>query len=145
MRAMAATVHRWKSAAALLLLGAIIVLALFLVLRPLRVESPASSNARALLRLDNALGATVEPIDRAAAATLRLQSPGGELVVTSVASKGPAAAAGLRVGDVIERIGGRPAGDLRETASLSAPEPLSVRRDGKETILNVQLAEGAGG
>ena len=142
---MAATIHRWRGAAALLLLGAIIVLALFLALRPLRVDSPASSSARALLRLDTALGATVEPVDRTTAGMLGVQSSGRTLVVTSVASNGPAATAGLRVGDVIERIGGRPAGDLRETASLVSAEPLAIRRGGKETILNVQLAEGSGG
>jgi S1-C subfamily serine protease len=131
--------------AALLLLGAIVVLALFLALRPLRVDSPATSSARALLRLDTALGATVEPVDRATAGMLEVQSSEGSLVVTSVASNGPAATAGLRVGDVIEQIGGRPAGDFRETAGPASSEPLSIRRGGKETILNVQLAEGSGG
>jgi membrane-associated protease RseP (regulator of RpoE activity) len=145
MRAMAVKIHRWRGAAALLLLGTIILLALFVALRPLRVDSPASSSARALLRLDTALGATVEPVDRATAGMLGVQSSERALVVTSVASNGPAALAGLRVGDVIERIGGRPAGDLRESASLASAEPLSIRRGGKETILNVQLAEGSGG
>lgn len=144
MRAMAAKIHRWRGAAALLLLGAIVVLALFLTLRPLRVDSPASSSARALLRLDTALGATVEPVDRATAGMLGLQSSGRALVVTSVASNGPAATAGLRVGDVIERIGGGPAADLHDTAGLASAEPLSIRRGGKEEILNVQLAEGSG-
>jgi hypothetical protein len=51
----------------------------------------------------------------------------------------------LRVGDVIEEIGGRPAGDFRETEDLASAEPLSIRRGGKETILNVQLAEGSSG
>jgi hypothetical protein len=145
MSEMAATIPRWRSAAALLLLGAMLVLALFLALRPLRVESPASSGARALLRLDNALGATVEPVDHTTAGMLGVRSAGRELVVTSVASNGPAAIAGLRVGDVIERIGHRPAGDLRETATLASAEPLLIRRGGKETILNIQLAEGSGG
>ena len=145
MRMMTITIHRWMGAAALLVLGAIIVLALFLALRPLRVDSPASSSARALLRLDTALGATVEPVDRATAGMLGVQSSGHTLVVTSVASNGPAATAGLRVGDVIERIGGRPAGDLRETVSLASAEPFAIQRGGKETILNVQLAEGSGG
>ena len=144
MRRMATTIHRWRGMAALLLLGAI-VLALFLALRPLRVDSPATSSARALLRLDTALGATVEPVDRATAGMLGVQSSERSLVVTSVASNGPAATAGLRVGDVIEEIGGRPAGDFRETAGLASAEPLSIRRGGKETILNVQLAEGSGG
>jgi predicted metalloprotease with PDZ domain len=145
MRAMAAKIHSRWGAAALLLFGTLVVLALFLALRPLRVDSPASSSARALLRLDTALGATVEPVDRATAGMLGLRSSGRALVVTSVASNGPAARAGLRVGDVIERIGGRPAGDLHETADLASVEPLSIRRGGKETLLNVQLAEGSGG
>ena len=126
--------------AALLLLGAIVVLALFLALRPLRVDSPATSSARALLRLDTVLGATVEPVDRATAGMLGVQSSERSLVVTSVASNGPAATAGLRVGDVIEQIGGRPAGDFHGTAGLASAEPLLIRRGGKETILNVQLA-----
>ena len=130
---------------AALLFGAIVLLALFLALRPLRVDSPASSSARALLRLDAALGATVEPVDHTTAGMLGPQSGGRALIVTSVASNGPAAAAGLRVGDVIERIGGRPAGDLRDTAGLTSAEPLSIRRGGKDTVLNVQLADGSSG
>src|ERR1041384_3640845 len=101
----------WRSAAALMTGAGIIALALFLAARPLRVETPASASAQALLRLDSALGATVERVDHRTAAALGLRSADSSLVVTSVASSGPAAAAGLRVGDVIERIGGRPAGD----------------------------------
>jgi membrane-associated protease RseP (regulator of RpoE activity) len=141
MREMAISIHRGRSAAALLLLaGAIVALALFLALRPLRVDSPASSSARALLRLDNVLGATVEPVDHAPAASLGMRWPRRALVVTSVASNGPAATAGLRVGDIIEKIGDRPAGELRDVTNLTSAEPLSIRRGGKETILNVQLA-----
>lgn len=141
MREMATSIHRWRGAAALLLLaGAIAALALFLALRPLRVDSPASASARALLRLDNVLGATVEPVDHGTAASPAPRSRRPELVVTSVASDGPAATAGLRVGDIIEKIGDRPAGELRGVTSLSSAEPLSIRRGGKEAILNVQLA-----
>lgn len=141
-RIMAATVWTWRSAATLLTLGAIVALALLLALRPLRVDSPASASARALLRLDNALGATVEPIDPSTAGMLGLQSNGGYLVITSVASNGPAATAGLRVGDVIEQIDGRPAAML-DLAELASATPVSILRDGKESVVNVQFAGGA--
>lgn len=134
--------RNWRNAAALLTLGAIIALALFLALRPLRVETPASGSAQALLRLDTVLGATVEPVDRATAGLLGLRSSDGDLVVTSVASRGPAASAGLRVGDIIEQIGGRPAasGDqVLDTTRLSAAEPLSIRRGGKPQIVELQF------
>jgi predicted metalloprotease with PDZ domain len=140
MGLMATTERNWRIAAALLTASAIAALALFLVLRPLDVDTPASGSAQALLRLDNALGATVEPIDHATAGVLGLQSPGRDLVVTSVASDGPAAAAGLRVGDVIERIGGRPASEeVRDISNLASAEPLEIRRGAKAAVINVQL------
>jgi predicted metalloprotease with PDZ domain len=136
---------RWRSAAALMIGVGIVALALFLALRPLRVETPASSSAQALLRLDSALGATVEPVDHRTASTLGLRSADQSLVVTSIASSGPAAAAGLRVGDVIERIGGRPAGDQLARSSRYAPaEPLAIWRGGKPVLLSVQLGSSAG-
>jgi S1-C subfamily serine protease len=77
---------------------------------------------------------------------LGLRSGGRELVVTSVANGGPAAAAGLRVGDVIERIGGRPAGEqLRQSGSFAAAESLDIRRGGKPAIVNLQLGNRSSG
>jgi predicted metalloprotease with PDZ domain len=143
---MATTDRGWRSAAALLILSTIAVLILFVALRPLQVDTPASGSAQALLRLDNALGATVEPVDHATAGMLGLHPGARALVVTSVASDGPAAAAGLRVGDVIERIGGRPAGEqLRDLAILSSAEPLEIRRGGRPAIVNVQLGSRSNG
>jgi predicted metalloprotease with PDZ domain len=146
MSAMATMDRSWRNSAALLVVGALAALILFLVLRPLRVETPASGSAQALLRLDSTLGATVEPVDRATAGMLGLRSGGRELVVTSVANGGPAAAAGLRVGDVIERIGGRPAGEqLRQSGSFAAAESLDIRRGGKPAIVNLQLGNRSSG
>jgi predicted metalloprotease with PDZ domain len=142
MAQMATMDRSWRGAAAMLTLGAIVALGLFLALRPLRVETPASGSAQALLRLDTALGATVEPVDRATAGLLGLRSSNGDLVVTSVASSGPAASAGLRVGDVIEQIGGRPAAngnEVLDSTRLSAAEPLSIKRGGKPEILKLQF------
>jgi hypothetical protein len=137
---MTAKAQGWQGAAVLLVLGTILVLGLFLMLRPLRMESPASAGARAMLRLDGALGATVEPLDSAMARDDNLAPEAGYLVITSVASKGAAASAGLRVGDVIEQIDGRPASQI--SSAPAAVRPISVWRGGKETIVNVQFATG---
>lgn len=146
MSVMATTDRSWRNAAALLAMGAIVALALFLGLRPLRVETPASQSAQALLRLDNALGATVEPLDQTTAAVLGLRSAGRYLVITSIANRGPAASAGLRVGDVIERIGGHPAGDeVRDAGKLASAERLAIRRDGKTSLVDVQFSDSSRG
>jgi hypothetical protein len=130
---------RRRNAALSLILGAMIVLTAFLALRPLRLEAPIFGSARTLLNLDNAVGATVEPVDRATATTLGLSSPAGDLVVTSVANRGPAAAAGIRVGDVIERIGGKPAA---ASAAPRAPTVVMINRGGKRAMLRIAFTTG---
>jgi predicted metalloprotease with PDZ domain len=124
---------------AALILGAVILLALLIFLRPPRVKIPASGTGQALLRLENSLGATVEPVDRATVRTLGLSSANGDLVVTSVANQGPAADAGIRVGDVIERIGGQPASQANAPPRSSAT-PILINRRGKRAIVSVDLA-----
>ena len=127
----------WSGASLLLVaIGAILVLALFLVLRPLELESPASGGARAMLRVDHALGATVEPVDAAIAKRSGLQDGNDEFVVTSVANGGPAAAAGLRVGDVIKSIGGKPADQLSLTGHSV---PISIWRGGRTIVIDVDF------
>jgi hypothetical protein len=127
-----------RSAAGLILL-AIIVLALFLTLRPARLDMPASGGARALLRLDNALGATVEPVDAGTARTLGLAPSSGGYIVTSVANKGPAVSAGLRVGDIIERIAGRPAARVNVGSLPASSTPLLINRHGNHAIVSVDF------
>lgn len=126
----------------LLILGAILALGLFLVMRPLRLESPASGSARAMLRLDHALGATLEPVDTAIAIRAGLPRGQGYLVVTSVASGGPAAAAGLRVGDILQAIGGRPPDQLSVTGYSG---PISIWRGGKTVSVHVDFSTGGTG
>lgn len=126
----------------LLILGAILALGLFLVMRPLRLESPASGSARAMLRLDHALGATLEPVDTAIASRAGLPSGQRYLVVTSVASGGPAAAAGLRVGDILQSIGGKPADQLSVTGYSGR---IPIWRGGKSIPVEVHFgADGSG-
>jgi S1-C subfamily serine protease len=122
----------------LLTLGAIVVFTLFLALQPLRLETPAWPSSRALMRFDRALRATVERVDPEMERALGLQPRGGYLVVTSVARNGPAAAAGLQVGDVIERINGRPATVL-DADHLAARAPMSIQRGGKEQVVSVEF------
>lgn len=129
----------WRGAAAILILSAIIVLGLFLAVRPLRFERVASKSARALHRLDDELGATVEPVDPPTARTLGLSPSAGDLVVTSVANGGPAADAGLRVGDVVERIGTLSAAQSETAVFPSTPMPVMINRGGKHAILRVAL------
>ena len=129
----------WHGSAAIFIVAATFLLATFLALRPLRLESPASGSARALLRLDNALGATVEPVDQSTAGLLGLQSSGGDLVVTSLANKGPAVDAGIRVGDVIERIDGRAAVEADAASIGQARTTVLINRRGSHAIVNVQF------
>lgn len=131
----------WRDAGAAFGLVAVILVALFLATRVVRLDSPASGGARALLRLDNALGATVEPVDAPTARILGLSSGAGDdFVVTSVANRGPAVDAGIRVGDVIERIGAQPAAGVRVGALSAASTPVLINRHGKHAIVSVDFA-----
>ena len=68
-------------------------------------------------------------------------------MVTQVFSDGPAAKAGLKEGDVITALGGKPVKDMRSlqgaVAVLSKGKPveLSVIRDGKPETLSVTIDE----
>ena len=130
----------WPGAAAFLILAAIIILGLFLTFRPFQLESPASSSARRLLRLDTVLGATVEPVDASTAGMLGVHSSDDDLVVTSVASRGPAADAGIKVGDVIERIANRPASKAHSGSLSNARIPVLINRGGNHAMLNLEFA-----
>lgn len=130
----------WPGAAAVLIFTAIIVLGLFLAFRPLQLESPASGSARALLRLDTLLGATVEPVDSRTAGVLGVTASEKGLVVTSVASSGPAADAGIRVGDVIETIGNHPITEVHSRALSAAQMPVLINRGGSHAMLRLDFA-----
>ncbi len=67
--------------------------------------------------------------------------------VQEVMPGSPAAAAGIRAGDVLVALDGAPIADLRGySAALKAQQPgdtveLTVRRDGEEKVLTATLAE----
>ena len=117
------------------ILFAIIVFAVWQV----RVEAPASHDARTLLKLDSALGATLEPLDATSARILGGGSEEHDMVVTSLASGGRASAAGIRVGDVVEAIDGKDASDVDQALAALGPEPTRVviNRHGNRAIVQL--------
>ncbi|MDO9009002.1 MAG: PDZ domain-containing protein, partial [Thiobacillus sp.] len=79
------------------------------------------------------------------AASFKLDQPVGALVA-SVAPKSPAAVAGLRPGDVIQRYDGKPvvnAGDLPPRVAATRPgheAAIEVWREGRKQQMNVTVA-----
>jgi len=85
------------------------------------------------------LGIAVQPV--------RAQREGSGvdgLLVSSVADDGPAARAGLLVGDVIVALGGRPVASLeslREGLQVGAQVDVDIARGGRAHTLSLQVAE----
>ncbi|HEX4800695.1 MAG TPA: PDZ domain-containing protein [Sphingomicrobium sp.] len=128
-----------KSALAILIACAILFAMIAVAVRQVRVEAPASHDARALLKLDSALGATLEPLDATSARILGGGSEKDDMVVTSLASGGRASAAGIRVGDVVEAIDGKDASDVDQALAALGPAPTRVviNRHGNRAIVEL--------
>ncbi len=92
------------------------------------------------------LGVNIQSIDQDLAETLGLASDKGALVA-AVTDDSPAAAAGLKRGDVIVTFDGTPIEDLRDlTRSVADKDPGSaakvvVLRDGSEQTLDVEIGQ----
>ena len=86
----------------------------------------ARARAHELMQIDTALGATLEPVDAATAQALGDGAGARGMVVTSIAAGGPAAGAGIRVGDVVEQIQGRPAACSAAVADSLSKSPATV-------------------
>jgi S1-C subfamily serine protease len=99
------------------------------------------TRAHDLMLIDTALGATLEPVDPATARELGDGESAEGMVVTSTAAGGPADSAGIRVGDVLERIQGRPAASTGEVAeSLSrSPATVIVNRRGNRARVQIPV------
>jgi C-terminal processing protease CtpA/Prc len=121
----------------------ILIGAVSLAGRTLDVDLAGSRREAATTAFDAALGATVEALDRDTATTLGISGYDGGLVVTSLSATGPAAQAGVRTGDVIERIGGAPvASPVQAAAALKAsPNPVELRliRRGNYAIVRLPI------
>ena len=92
------------------------------------------------------LGVLIQKVTPEIAESLGLEQARGALVADVVAS-GPAAAAGVKVGDVIVEFDGHPVGESNELPMLVARTPLEkqvalkVVRDKEQLDLNVTIAE----
>ncbi len=90
------------------------------------------------------LGATLQSVDNEIAASLGLERPTGVLV-TGLFDSGPAAAAGLKRGDVIAAVDGQPVDDpesfgYRYTLKgIEGQTPLTVVRGKERVTLTVKL------
>jgi S1-C subfamily serine protease len=89
-----------------------------LAVRELGFELSGARKEAVAAILDAALGATVEPLDSATAEGLGISPRDRGLVITSLGASGPAARAGLRPGDVIERISGTSVGSAADAATV---------------------------
>jgi membrane-associated protease RseP (regulator of RpoE activity) len=133
---------RRNSVLAVFAVCAVLFGGLVLIAREVKLESPASHHAKSLLKLDSALGATLEPLDARAAETLGGGSRADEMVVTSVAADGRASAAGLRVGDVVEEVDGQDPADLDAAIGAVSTDPTQVivNRHGSHATLRIPAA-----
>ena len=111
-----------------------VVLAAGSILGDHRFLSDLSGNGEAVLSVDDAIGATVEPLDRSTAATLGIPPESAGLVITSLGQNGPAQQAGIKPGDVIVRIGGKSVVSAREAATAfrqaAGAMVLTINRSG---------------
>ncbi len=90
------------------------------------------------------LGVVIGKMDGPLAGKLGVE-PGKGVVVSEVMAETPAAAAGLRVGDVIVAFAGQPVATPRELQAVVERSPIGssqrveIRRDGKALTLSVKL------
>lgn len=90
------------------------------------------------------IGVRIQPVTPDIAESLGLKEAKGALIA-GVTEGGPAAVAGLKVGDVLVSFDGRPVSDPRELskmvadAGVNASVPVTVRRDGKDVAVTVAL------
>jgi serine protease Do len=111
----------------------------------LRVKDQIVANGKAS---HARLGVSVQEVNQTLAESFKLDKPEGALV-SSVEPGGPAAKAGLQVGDVIRQVEGQPivgSGDLPALIGQALPGDkvkLDVWRQGKAMTLTAQLGDAA--
>jgi serine protease Do len=92
------------------------------------------------------IGSVAEDVTPELAQALGMQSPRGQ-IIASLKGDGPAAAAGLRIGDIVLRFGDRTPGDIRELrrlvawATVGQTVPVAVLRDGQEIVFQVTIKQ----
>ena len=92
--------------------------------------------------VDEAIGATVEPLDPTTARSLGLSGETHGAVVTSIANGGPAARAGIRTGDVVVAID-RPLNSMKDLAAGIGKNgnalTVTLKRHGQSVIVPLAL------
>jgi serine protease Do len=92
------------------------------------------------------LGVVIQDVNPALAQEFKVKNDQGALV-SDVVPDGPAAKAGLKSGDIIEKVDGKPVADSRhlkiEVARIAPGEtiPMEVLRDGSAKTLQVRVGE----
>ena len=92
------------------------------------------------------LGVVIQNVDEKLAGSFKLPNTKGALV-SQIADAGPAAKAGLKVGDFIVALDGKPTGNVNELRNMVAAfKPgktirVTIYRDGREKTIRVKLAE----
>jgi len=123
-------------------LAAILVVAL--MFRQLITFGPDGRKEEMLIsKVDDLIGATVEPLDSGTARAIGVVSDSKGLIVTSIATHGPAARAGLRPGDVIEAMGARHVRDLADAQAVGnvpGPVTLTVNRNGHHATVRLLVS-----
>jgi len=108
------------------------------LLKPIGGSEPPGSTMHA----DRRLGLTVQELDADLAESLGAPNVPGVLVA-SVAKGGPADSAGVRRGDIVRELDGRPVPGLSAFREASGSEVMSftIWRDGRTTRLTRSLSE----
>jgi hypothetical protein len=131
------TLRGLAAALVALLVCGLVAAALWLRHPPL-IPGLAPREASVTRQLDEAIGATVEPLDPATARSLGLGAGTRGLVVTSVANGGPAAGAGVRTGDVVVAID-RPVDSIKDFAAGLQKDnsvlTVTLKRHGQSVIV----------
>ena len=116
-------------------------------LHPAIITALASRQESQTLEVDEAIGATVEPLDAATARSLGLAGETHGAVVTSVANGGPAARAGIRTGDVVVAID-RPVNSTNDLAAGLGKHgnvvTVTLKRRGQSVIVPLTLRSPSG-
>ena len=114
---------------------------------PAIISALAPRQENQTLEIDEAIGATVEPLDGATARSLGLAGETHGAVVTSIANGGPAERAGIRTGDVVAAID-RPVNSTKDLAAGLGKDgnvlTVTLKRNGQSVIVPLTVRSHAG-
>ena len=125
------------------LAAAIALLVVILIVFILGTTDWSPAAAADQMTVESAIGATFTRLDPATGRSLGDGTNPNDLIVTSVATDGTAGRAGIRAGDIIERIDGRRASDFAAAAAAvkrgRSPLTLVVLRHREHIIVQLPI------